>query len=46
MANEQDYVELGQDCGKVCNALYERLEGRKTDELNQPVLYAIGDLTM
>ena len=45
MANEQDYIELGQDCGKVCKALYGRLEGRQSDELNQPVLDAIGDLT-
>ena len=45
MTNEQDYIDLGQDCGKVCKALYGRLEGRPSDELNQPVLDAIGDLT-
>ena len=45
MANDQDYVELGQVCGKVCKALYGRLEGRQLDQLNPPVLDAIVDLT-
>jgi hypothetical protein len=44
MANDQEYVELGQACGDVCQALYQRLKGRRLDELNQFVLDAIGDL--
>ena len=46
MANSQDYAELGEECGKVCKALYGRLKGRQPDELNQHILDAIGDLTM
>ena len=45
MANNQDYLELGQTCGEVCQALYQRLKGRRPDELNQSVLGAIGILT-
>ena len=45
MANDNDYTELGQACGEVCQALYEKLKGRRSDELNQPVLGAIGILT-
>ena len=45
MANDQDYVDLGQTCGNVCKALYGGLKGRQLDELDQPVLDAIGDLT-
>jgi hypothetical protein len=44
MANNQDYVELGQACADVCQALYEKLKGRRSDELNKPVLDAIGNL--
>ena len=46
MSNDNDYTELGQACGEVCQALYERLKGRQSDELNQPVLGAIGTLTV
>ena len=45
MANDSDYVELGETCGEVCQALYQRLKGRRSDELNQSVLGAIGTLT-
>ena len=45
MANDQDYVDLGQACGDVCYRLYRGLEGTRLDELNKPVLDAIGDLT-
>ena len=45
MANDKDYVELGEACGEVCQALYQRLKGRRSDELNQSVLGAIGTLT-
>ena len=46
MANDQDYVDLGKTCGDVCKALYGGLKGRQLYDLNQPVLDAIGDLTM
>jgi hypothetical protein len=41
MANDSDYVELGQACADVCQALYQRLKGRRSDELNKSVLDAI-----
>ena len=44
MANNEEYVELGQACADVCQALYQRLEGRRSDELNKSVLNAIGNL--
>ena len=45
MANHQDYVDLGQACGDVCQVLYRKLKGRKLDQLNQSVLDAVGELT-
>ena len=45
MSNDDDYVELGGVCAEVCEALYQRLKGRQSDELNQSVLGAIGTLT-
>ena len=45
MANNEDYVDLGRACGDVCNELYRGLKGTQLDQLNQPVLDAIGDLT-
>ena len=45
MSNVQDYVDLGRACADVCQALYRRLQGRRFDEINKPVLDAIGGLT-
>jgi hypothetical protein len=45
MANDEDYVDLGQACGDICQALYLRLKGRQLEQLNQSVLDAIGVLT-
>jgi hypothetical protein len=45
MANYQDYVDLGQNCGNVCQVLHQRLEGKRPDELNEAAFDAIGDLT-
>ena len=45
MSNDQDYVDLGRACADVCQALYRRLKGRRLDQLNPPVLSAIGELT-
>jgi hypothetical protein len=46
MANYQDYVNLGRNCGNVCQVLYRRLKGKQLDELTQAVLDAIGDLNV
>ena len=45
MANSKDYVDLGENCGNVCQVLHRRLKGKQLDELNQAALDAIGDLT-
>jgi hypothetical protein len=45
MANELDYVELGLSCAEVCDALDQGLKGRRLEDLSQPVLRAIGQLT-
>ena len=45
MANCQDYVDLGKNCGNVCQVLHRRLKGKHLDQLNEAVLDAIGDLT-
>ena len=45
MANDRDYVDLGLSCAEVCQALDRGLNGRRLDELNKPVLGAIGQLT-
>jgi hypothetical protein len=44
MANNRDYIELGQACADVCQALYQRLKGRRSDELSEFALDAIEDL--
>ena len=46
MANDQSYVELGQTCAGVCQALYLGLNGKQSDQLNQSVLDAIEGLTV
>jgi hypothetical protein len=45
MINKQDYVELGLSCADVCQTLERGLSGRRLNELNQPVIGAIGKLT-
>ena len=45
MANDQDYIDLGEACGEVCQALDRGVEGRRLDELSRSVLGAIGQLT-
>jgi hypothetical protein len=45
MANELDYIELGLSCAEVCEALDQGLKGRQLDEISQPVLRAIEQLT-
>ena len=46
MINEADYVDLGLACAEVCRVLDRGMRGRQADELGQPVLEAIEQLTM
>lgn len=45
VANEQDYIDLGLSCAEICKILDRGLEGRRSDELGQPVLGAIEQFT-
>ena len=45
MANKSDYVELGLTCADVCKALNRGMNGKKLDDLSQPVREAIEQLT-
>ena len=45
MANRSDYVELGLACAEICGALDRGMNGRRMDELSQPVFEAIEQLT-
>ena len=45
MANKSEYVELGLACADVCKALERGMNGKKRDDLSQPVREAIGQLT-
>ena len=45
MTNNQDFIDLGRACGDVCQTLYRKLKGKRSEELNQSILDAIGDLT-
>jgi hypothetical protein len=44
MADDQDYVDLGQACGDVCQVLYRKLKGKQEEQLNKSFLDAIGEL--
>ena len=44
MNNDQGCVNLGRACADACNALYQGLKGKRSDELNQSTFEAIGDL--
>ena len=46
MANKADYVDLGLACADVCKALDRGMNGKKLDDLSQPVREAINQLTM
>jgi len=43
--NSQSYIDLGLHCNDVCKALDRGLSGRRLDELSQPTLGAIEQLT-
>ena len=45
MINEADYVDLGLACADVCRALDRGMNGRRVNELSQPVFEAIERLT-
>jgi len=45
MVDKVDYVELGLACTDACNALARGTDGRGADQLSQPVLEAIEQLT-
>ena len=46
MANDQDRVDLGLFCARVCNSLDRSLKGRRLEDLSQSGLEAIQQLTM
>ena len=45
MINEEDYVDLGLACAEVCKVLDRGMNGRRVNELSQPVFEAIGQST-
>lgn len=45
MAKNADYVSLGLVCADVCRALDRGTGGKRLDDLSQPVLEAIDQLT-
>ena len=45
MINALDYVELGLFCSDICKALDRGMNGKKLEDLNQPVCDAINQLT-
>jgi len=45
MINALDYVELGLFCSDICKALDRGMNGKKPEDLNQPVCDAINQLT-
>ena len=45
MANETDYVEIGLACANVCKALERGMNGKKLEDLSEPVREAINQLT-
>ena len=46
MANQVDYVELGLSCADICRSLDRGMNGKKLDDLSQPMRDAINQLTM
>ena len=45
MINEEDYVEIGMLCTNVCATLDRGLNGKRLEDLNNPVCEAIKQLT-
>ena len=45
MINKADYVELGLTCANLCESLMRGINKGQADQLSQPVLKAIEQLT-
>ena len=45
MINRKDYVELGLTCIDVCTALDRGLNGKRLNDLDNPIREAIEQLT-
>jgi len=45
MVNAMDYVDLGLFCADICRALERGMNGKRLDDLGQPVCDAISQLT-
>jgi hypothetical protein len=45
MSNKTDYVDLGLACAEVCSALERAMNGKKGDDLSQPMSEAMNRLT-
>ena len=45
MDNKDDYIDLGLSCADVCEALDRGLNGKRSDEIGEPVRKAIEKLT-
>jgi len=45
LVKKTEYVELGLTCADVCEVLNRGMDRREADQLSQPVLEAIEDLT-
>ena len=46
MANEQDFVDLGLSCVRICKALERGMDGKSLNDLSKSVCDAINQLTM
>ena len=44
MTNERGYIEIGLSCAEICNALHRGMNGRRLEDLSQPVREAINQL--
>ena len=45
LANEQDYIDLGLNCGEICEVLDRGTKGREIERLSRSVREAINQLT-
>ena len=45
MTNDRDYIELGLACASACQVIHQALKRAQPDELGQPAIDTIRDLT-
>ena len=45
MANDRDHIELGLACASACQVIHQALKRVQLDELGQPAIDTIRDLT-